>query len=159
MRRDVRHLLRRPEAADAPAIDLDVADTAIFDQMLGHEAVVRRLAARRPDRPRPLAERAIGVVGGAVEGLLEEGDAIALHRVEPQRGGFDILAEDLARVDQQDALGAETFARRVDMEDVVGERLAEGRPAEFRRPETRLADLRRRGPASPPGRPPNSTEA
>jgi hypothetical protein len=123
-----------------------VSDAAIFHEMLGHEPVMRRLAARGPDRSRAGAERPVGAISGAVERLLEKRNAVPLHRVQPQGGGLDVLAENLTPVDQEDAFAAEPLARRLDMEDIVGERLAEGRPAEFPRPESSAPDV---GGASP----------
>ena len=78
--RIIRCLLRRPDAADPAAVDLDVADAPVVDQMLGHVKVVRRLAARGRNRRRPAAELAVGLIGGAVEGLLEPDGAVALER-------------------------------------------------------------------------------
>ena len=47
-RRIVRDLLRRADAADPAAIDLDEADLAVVDEMPRHVDVVRRLAAGKP---------------------------------------------------------------------------------------------------------------
>ena len=127
----VGHLPGRPQAADATAIDLDVTDLAEIDQMLGHVAVVGRLAAGAAHRLHAFTKARIGEVCGAVERLLEEGHAVALHRVEPCGGGVDILAENLPGVDQQDAFGAETLARGVEMGDVAFQGVAEGCPAEL----------------------------
>ncbi len=76
-----------------------------------------------------------------MKGLLEEGDAVPLHRVKARGGGLDVLAEDLPAFDQQNALGSQSLAGRLDVEDVAGEGLAEGRPAELGRAESRSADV------------------
>jgi hypothetical protein len=59
--RQIRNLFGGPKAADAPAINLNIADAALFHEVLGHEAVMRRFAARGPDRSRASAERPVGV--------------------------------------------------------------------------------------------------
>jgi hypothetical protein len=115
--------------------------------MLGHEAVMRRLAARGHNRSRAGAERPLGAISGAVEGLLEKRNAVPLHRVETQGGGFDILAEDLTGVDQQHALEAPRARPRYG-----GHRWRATRrtvPSQISPPGIRPCGSRRRGSASP----------
>ncbi len=45
-----------------PAINLNIADAAIFHEMLGHVAVMGRLAAAGPDGSRAGAERPVGAI-------------------------------------------------------------------------------------------------
>ena len=76
-----------------------------------------------------------------MERLFEKGDAVALHRVEPQRCRLDVLAKHLPGIDQQHSAGPETLARGVEMGDVALV-IAERRPAELGGAESRLAILR-----------------
>ena len=54
----VGHPLRRCQAADAAAVDLDEADLAEVDQVPGHVDVVRGLAAGELHLAAPLRQRA-----------------------------------------------------------------------------------------------------
>src|ERR1700722_8840914 len=125
----IRNLLGWPEAAYAATIDLDVVDPAEVDEMLGHMTVVGRLAAGRSHRLHAVTKFAIRAISGATERLLKKSDAVALHRVEPQRCCLDVLAEHLPGIDQQDTIGSETLARGVEMGDVALEGFGERRPA------------------------------
>ena len=97
---------------------------------------MRRLAAGGLEGPGALAEAGIGRERSGREGLLQPGRAVALERRQPPRRRLEIGAEDLAGIDQQDAVGAEALARRVELRDIGLERAgAERAPAELDRAE------------------------
>ena len=104
--RIVGDLLRRADAADAAAIDLDVADLAVVDQMARHVDIVRRLAAGEPHlAAASAAQRAIGLQSA----LAWNGSSSQVARAASRAGSraaaaLDVLAEDLAGIDQQDAV-------------------------------------------------------
>ena len=87
--------------------------------MLGHMTIVGRLAASRSHRLHAVAKFPIRAIGGAMERLFVKGDAVALHRVEPQRCRLNVLAEYLPGIDKQDSIGPETFSRGIEMGDVA----------------------------------------
>ena len=82
----------------------------------------------------------IGGKGGACEGFLQPSGAGGGQGGQAQGGGRDILAKDLAGVDQQDAILAQTGTGRLQMADVLGQVQAKGGPAEFGRREALGAD-------------------
>ena len=77
--------------------------------------IVRRLTAGHCDRLRPVPQLGIGLQCASGERLLEPGRAVPFEGRQTGGGGIDILAEDLAGIDQEDAIRAEPLARRVEM--------------------------------------------
>lgn len=118
LRRVIGHLSGRAKPADPPAIDLDAPDPAEVDQVFCHVTVVCGLAACGAHGPRAGGQIGIGAVGMAGERFPEKGHAIAFHRLKPGDGGPHIRAEDLARIDQQDAVRPQPFARSVNLGDI-----------------------------------------
>ena len=137
--------LGRAKAADPAAVDLDVAHAAKIDQMFGHLPVMGSLAACDPDpcRRGTLRERVIGRQRLPAEGLLEEGDPVAFHGLEPGGSRFHVLDEHLPRIDQENAVGPQPLAGSIELKRVTLGRLPERRPAEFCSLKTLLADVTR----------------
>ena len=130
--RMIGDLLRRTDPADAAAIDLDEADTAIVDQVLRHVDIVRAFATGELHVLAALGQRPIGPKRTRGERLLEPGRARRLERRQPLRGALDVVDEDLPGIDQQDRVRAEPFARGGEMLGVLRGRTAPDRaPAEL----------------------------
>src|SRR5262249_48649728 len=127
----VGDLFGRPQAADPPAIDLDVADPAVVDEMLGHVPAVGGFSSGAAHGPQSLRQAGIGAVGRAVEWLLEECDAGTLPGIAPRGCSFATLAEDLAGVYQQDTVRPQPLARGIELGNIASQGRAEWRPAEF----------------------------
>ena len=121
--------------------------------------IVRGLAAGELDLAAAGGKVAVGVIGAAEERFFQPGRADFLQHRNARRGGLDILAEDLAGVDQQGAVAPKPFARRLELVAIVGQTAAAERsPAAFDGAKPLVA--RRRQPASVwPGVSPKSCEA
>ena len=140
----IRRALGRADAADAAAVDLYEADLSVVDQLLGHVEVVGGFAACELHLAALCREARIGGIGAAEEGFLEPHGVHLLQKRDAQGGGLHVLAEDLARVDQQCAFPADALTRGVEMVAVVVQRTAaEGAPAAFHRAVAGI-----RGPAA-----------
>ena len=72
-------LFGRPEPADPPTIYLYKSDSPVFDQVFGHVAVVRGLAARKTNAASAGAPREVSVAGKRVAG---EGVAASTEQVQ-----------------------------------------------------------------------------
>ncbi len=132
LHRVISDLLGRPDAADAAGVDLDEADLAIIDEMARHIGVVAALARGQPHGAALLRQRSIGVERAADEGLLEPQRLELVKRGDARGRRRQIVDQDGAGIDEEDAVGSEALACRGDLVAVVGGvRLAERPPAEF----------------------------
>ena len=122
--------LGRCDAADAAAVDLDESYSSVVDELLSHMEVVRGLAARELHVSALCGQSRIGSIGAAEEGFLEPYGVDLFEVFNSTSGGIDVLAEDLSGVDQQCAVGADPFARGLQVVAVQFQRAAsEGTPA------------------------------
>ena len=138
--RVVGDLLGCGHAADPPGVDLHVAERPVLDEVDRHRGVVRALAAREPHLAGQLRESSVGAIGIFHERLLEPGRAALAQDRSAHSRRLEVLAEDGAGVDQQDAVVADRLARRDDLVDVVLHGSAtEGTPAELDGSEPRGA--------------------
>ena len=105
---DIGHAARRriigdalgwTDAADAAAIDLDIRDAPVVNQLPCHMEIVRGFAAGNADLSATRGERRIGVVGAAEEWFLQPGGADLLEYADASGRGIDILAPDLTSID------------------------------------------------------------
>ena len=111
--------LRRPDAADTPAVDLNVTDFAVVHQMPGHGHIVGRLATGKPDLGFHAGQRSIGFIGAAEKrflepehpGSVEAGQTLFTIDPRPYQIAVDAAKARLAR-DQAQLRAAELDAAR-----------------------------------------------
>jgi len=113
-----RSILANP--ADPAAIDLHICDLAVVDQLARHAEIMRCLAAGDADTAASRRQRGVCVIGAAEKGLLEPCRAGFFEHGDARRRRIDVLAKDLAGIDEQCPVAAKTLARRLKLVAVVG---------------------------------------
>src|ERR1700722_3417525 len=100
--------LGRTNTANTSAVDLNVADAAIVDEMLRHVEIVGALSSCELDAT--LArERSVGVQRTGVERLFQPNRSQLLERREARSRRFDVVAKNLSNVHHQQRVLAQPF--------------------------------------------------
>jgi hypothetical protein len=107
--------------------------------VFGHIGIMRGLAPCQRNRGSGCKGR-ICAKGRAAKGLFQPGRAVGRECRQAEGGGLDILAEDLAGIDQQDAILTQSGAGRLKVTDILFQVEAEGCPAELGRRKACSAD-------------------
>src|ERR1700722_3879044 len=143
--RIVGNAFGRTDPADAAAIDLNVTNMAKIDEVLGHIEIMRSLAAGELEVFAATRKRAVGVEGARVKRLFQPTGTNLLESGEARRGGFDVFAENLAGIHEQNPVGPQTFTGGLKMIDIRFQAaFSNGAPAKFDRAEFVLAGALRK---------------
>lgn len=106
----VRHVFADRDAADSAGVNLDILQTGVVDHVLGHVEVVAAFSARHSDRATS-NDNAWYSDNARNEGFFQPCGVDFFQHLQPVcRCGIQIRVPDGSRIDQQNPIGAESFA-------------------------------------------------